>query len=89
MTRVGSVVSSYYYSSGGWDTLLSHNFGANGLTDVPWIQLVAWSHDYAFGGQQVKVAFDNFTFSVPEPSCFSALLCGALGAGCVVRRKIK
>ena len=57
LTRSGSTLTGYYFSSGNWVAVSSTQVTT---ADVPFI-LSAWSHDFAFRDQAVQVAFDNFT----------------------------
>lgn len=86
IVRNGSVVTSYYGQGSAWNTIWSANYGSNGI-DIPWVNIMVWTHDYAFSNQPVKIALDNFIINsgtmtnppVPEPSALVALsgLCGA------------
>ncbi len=57
-TRVGSTIRSYHYdaAAGTWIETAS----ANSVLGASTFVLGAWSHDYAFSDQTVRVAFDNF-----------------------------
>jgi len=73
-TRTSTFWRAYYLgSSGSWALL---GYKANGNDNV-YVTLAAWSHDWAFGDQTVRVAFDNFTVNsgnvVPEPSSILSL----------------
>ena len=87
--RSGSVISSYFLNQGEWKLIQSHDFGENGLIDLPWFALSAWTHDYAFAGTVVTVAFDNFVLRQGElfPALSNSASIGdvrKLQDGCVV-----
>jgi hypothetical protein len=70
IVRTGSTVTSLYWSGDRWNPIQSFDYGASGLADVPWIGLNSWSHSYAFSGENVWLAFDNFkvNFGDIEPN---------------------
>jgi len=89
-TRSGSVWSAYYLGTNGSWSLLGSK--ANGYDNVH-VTLAAWSHDWAFGDQSVRVAFDNFIVNsgnaVPEPSSLLTLS-GFCGLGMLeIRRRMQ
>ncbi len=55
IVREGDVFTGYYFNGYTW---ISAGSGTSTTADVGF-ELVAWSHDYAFTDQNVKVAFDN------------------------------
>ena len=66
IVRTGSLLSGYYHSAGGW-TLI--HTGPSPTTGPVHFGFRAWSHNALFGGQEVKVAFNNFTVSSGQVSC--------------------
>jgi hypothetical protein len=65
LIRSGSTLSGFYFSSGKW--VLIHSGPAT--TDDLYYTIAAWSHDYAFTDQEVKIAFDNFVVNAGELIC--------------------
>ena len=65
LTRIGGTATGYYLSSTGWIAIHS---GPTTTQSVN-LDLVAWSHDYAFTHTFVKVAFDNFTINRGNAAC--------------------
>ena len=64
--RVGDVATGYYYSGGAWVPIYS--FGSASTNDV-YLLLQAWSHDWAFTDQPVRVAFDNVIINQGQLIC--------------------
>ncbi len=54
--RTGNDITGFYREGGMWVPI--HTAWAS-TVDSPFV-LASWSHDYAFGDQEVKLAFDNF-----------------------------
>lgn len=68
LARTGTTVTGYYSLPGGqWISIGSFN-GAQVSSDVRF-NLHAWSHNYAFADQNVKVAFDNFVANQGQLAC--------------------
>ncbi len=65
LVRSGNTITGYYFSSGYWVALHS---GHVTTEDVPF-SISAWSHDYSFTDQEVKVAFDNFIVNQGQLVC--------------------
>ncbi|MDH3269905.1 MAG: Ig-like domain-containing protein [Gemmatimonadota bacterium] len=66
-TRIGSTLTSYYWSGTDWAVLQSS--GAGSATEVN-VHLAAWTHESLFIGQQVRIAFDDFrVVSGQQGSC--------------------
>ena len=63
--RSGNTLSGYYLVEGNW--ALIHT--AEGTTNDTSFGLASWSHDYAFSGQPVNVAFDNVIVNEGELVC--------------------
>ena len=57
LVRTGSEVAGYHAGSDTWVPVQSGAITTNDLK----VSISAWSHDYAFVDQEVKMAFDNFT----------------------------
>lgn len=70
IVRTGSLVTSLYYSGDRWIPIHSYDYGASGLSDVPWLAISSWSHSSTFSKQAVRIAFDNFkvNFGHIEPN---------------------
>jgi hypothetical protein len=66
LVRAGSTVTGYCFSGGAWVPL--HTFGS-ASTGYETLLLHAWSHDYCFGDQTVKVAFDNLIINQGQLWC--------------------
>lgn len=56
LVRSGTVLTGYYFESDSWIPINS----APTIVDDVAVALAAWSHDFAFGDQEVLLAFDNF-----------------------------
>ncbi len=65
VTRSGSTATGYYLNAGNWLTVHS---GPMTTTNVGF-GFGAWSHNYAFSQQQVKVSFTNFTLTSGRLDC--------------------
>ena len=65
LTRSGGLETGYYMSSGNWVTI---HTGPSITQDIH-LDIVAWSHNYAFAHTLVKFAFDNFTLNQGNASC--------------------
>ena len=84
LTRSGGFETGYYFSSGSWVTI---HTGPSSTQDIH-LDLVAWSHNYAFTHTFVKVAFDNFTLNHGSATCPAVVLSpssGPLGTKVVVQ----
>jgi hypothetical protein len=84
LTRTGGLETGYYMSSGNW--VMIHT--GPSITQEIHLNIVAWSHDYAFEHRFVKVAFDNFTLNRGTTSCPAIALnpsSGPLGTKVVVQ----
>ncbi|MDQ1535573.1 MAG: hypothetical protein QOF28_3334, partial [Actinomycetota bacterium] len=63
--RTNNRATAYYDTAGSWT-----KFGTMPITPYAlYPAVVAWSHDGAFGGQPVKVAFDNFVVNSGALQC--------------------
>lgn len=65
LTRTGGLETGYYMSSGSWVTI---HTGPSTTQDLH-LNIVAWSHNYAFEHVFVKIAFDNFTLNQGTAAC--------------------
>jgi hypothetical protein len=65
LTRSGGFETGYYMSSGNWVTI---HTGPSIVQDMH-LDIIAWSHNYAFTHTFVKIAFDNFTLNRGTASC--------------------
>ncbi len=65
LIRSGASETGYYLSAGNWVTIHT----APSITQDIHLDLVAWSHDYAFTHTFVKVAFANFTLNQGSATC--------------------
>ena len=65
LVRQGSILRGYYRDAAGW--ALIYEATAQSTTVTIWLS--AWSHDFAFAGQPVLVAFDNFTIANGQFAC--------------------
>ncbi|MDO8412812.1 MAG: hypothetical protein Q7S51_03360, partial [Gallionellaceae bacterium] len=65
LVRTNGTITGYYYASGNWIMVNSTQTTTN---DVG-IGLHAWSHNYAFTNQDVKLAFDNLVLNQGELIC--------------------
>ena len=65
ITRSGGIASAYYLSSGNWALVHSGPITPNNVG----FAFAAWSHNYAFSHQTVKVALDNFTLNTGRILC--------------------
>ena len=77
LTRVGNILSYYYYGDSDWELISSVSATTADLNFL----LSAWSHERFFSDAPVTVAFDNVRLDpVPEPSTFVLLVIGTFGA---------
>jgi hypothetical protein len=92
VTSTGDVYTDAHRSSAAdsWHPVLNYQGSS---ADVQ-ASLGIWSHDYAFGHQQVEVGFGNFSLeevnAVPEPATLALLGAGGLtmfGYGWLSRRR--
>lgn len=84
LTRTGGLETGYYLTSGNW--VMIHTGAA--ITQDIHLNIVAWSHDYAFEHVFVKIAFDNFTLNRGTATCPAITLnpsSGPLGTKVVVQ----
>jgi|GEM_PF-4091625 len=58
LVRSGKYLLGYHRETGDWKLVYG---AAVGDFDLPWVIISAWTHDYAFSHQQVRIAFTNFT----------------------------
>jgi hypothetical protein len=65
LTRSGGFETGYYMSSGNW---VSIHTGPS-ITQDMHLDIIAWSHNYAFTHTFVKIAFDNFTLTRGTATC--------------------
>lgn len=101
LTRVGSVLTGYYWQNSAWQQLGSHDYSAPGLPE--WAGITLWANSRTtvqtpnglvnvFGGQDVEIAFDNFQMTydqigyVPVPGTLLLLGSGLLGLAGVGRK---
>jgi len=61
LVRVGDVTSAYYWNAS--QSQWVHIHSAQAYAGAVYFGLSAWSHDYCFTKQRVKVSFDNFRVS--------------------------
>src|SRR6267378_5734373 len=84
LTRTSGLETGYYMSSGNWITIHT----GPSITQEIHLNIVAWSHDYAFEHTFVKVAFDDFTLNRGTTTCPTIALnpsSGPLGTKVVVQ----
>lgn len=67
LTRSGATLTGYYWGEWGW-VLLSSGSITEDLPEIA-ISLHGWTHDFAFGGKEVKVAFDDLVVNAGSLSC--------------------
>ena len=67
LVRTGTTFKGYYFDEISHDWVLLQSIQGNVMSsrDVTFM-MKAWSHDYAFGDELVKVAFDNFVINKGE-----------------------
>src|SRR5712692_3455177 len=65
LTRSGGSETGYYLSSGNW--VMIHT--GHSITQDIHLDIVAWSHDYAFSHTFVKVALDKFILNQGSTTC--------------------
>lgn len=67
LVRTGTTFKGYYFDELSNDWVLSQSIQGDVMSsrDVTFM-VRAWSHDYAFGDELVKVAFDNFVINKGE-----------------------
>ena len=83
LTRVGDLMSYYYYGDSDWELISS----IPTTTEDMVFTIGAWSHDYCFCDSSVTFAFDNFKLTtVPEPSMVALLVFGSLGLIFLLKR---
>ncbi len=58
LVRSGKYMLGYHRDTGNWKLVYG---AAVGDFDLPWVIIGAWTHDFAFSHQQVRIAFTNFT----------------------------
>ena len=75
LTRTSGIATGYYLNSSKWVAIHS----GPAITQNVNLDLVAWSHDYAFTHTFVKLAFDNFTINQGSPACPGITLSPASG----------
>ena len=75
LVRSAGSETGYYLSSGNWVTI---HTGPSITQDIH-LDIVAWSHDFAFTHTFVKVAFDNFTLSRGSAACPAIMLNPSIG----------
>ena len=90
MVRQGATVTGFYWDAVNSQWVTIHS-GPTSTADTGF-GFSAWSHDYAFTDQEVRVAFDNVRINdltaVPEPG--TVALGGALcGAGVLTWRRLR
>jgi len=76
MVRTGSLLNGYYLGANGW--VLIHT-GPTVNTGDAHFGFSAWSHNALFGGQEVKVAFNNFVVNSGQILCPSLSLSPTFG----------
>ena len=65
LVRTDGTIAGYYYAAGNW--IMVHS--ASTTTDDVGFSLNAWSHNYAFTDQDVRLAFDNLVLNQGELIC--------------------
>jgi len=67
IVRVGATITGYYFNAESrvWVALNSQSTSTDDVT----VRLGAWSHNYLFGHQTARAAFDNFVISQGELVC--------------------
>lgn len=65
MVRTNDMTTGYYSDSGEWRALTT----SSSTTADATFSIAAWSHDYAFTDQDVKIAFDNFIINEGQLVC--------------------
>ena len=65
ITRVNGVETTYFMHGGAWRKLASATQGGAAVFGLQ----ASSDGQHAFGGQEVKVAFDNFTVTGVDPTC--------------------
>jgi hypothetical protein len=58
LVRSGKYMLGYHRETGNWKLVYG---AAVGDFDLPWVIIGAWTHDFAFSHQKVRIAFTNFT----------------------------
>lgn len=68
LSRTGTTITGYFFdNTGQWIPIASYD-GPRVTPDVSF-SLVVWSHNWVFGHQEARVAFDNFLVSRGELVC--------------------
>jgi hypothetical protein len=60
LTRVGSVLTGYFWQNGAWQPIASYDYSPTGYRE--WVEITLWavSPPDSATGQSVEIAFDNF-----------------------------
>jgi hypothetical protein len=85
LARNGDQISAYYFGLSDWVSIADVKATSEDMR----FDLSAWSADYAFTDQAVRIAFDNFEV-VPEPSAlavWSFLAIAGIGCGWWKKRR--